>query len=109
MVLEIDETFDEVHGGQQMSLFNGYYGGYGYQPILVFDEPGSVGGAAGRCLAYKHTPTLAKSKPLWDYKNDIFPSLWNYTENLQFYINKIDTLPTPYRQNRLFIAGICGT
>ena len=42
MVLDIDETFDEVHGGQQMSLFNGYYGGYGYQPILVFDEAGRL-------------------------------------------------------------------
>ena len=42
MVLDIDETFDEVHGGQQMSLFNSYYGGYGYQPILVFDEAGRL-------------------------------------------------------------------
>ena len=42
MVLDIDETFDEVHGGQQMSLFNTYYGGYGYQPILVFDEAGRL-------------------------------------------------------------------
>ena len=25
-----------------MSLFNGYYGGYGYQPILVFDEAGRL-------------------------------------------------------------------
>ena len=42
MVLDIDETFDEFHGGQQMSLFNTYYGGYGYQPILVFDEAGRL-------------------------------------------------------------------
>ena len=33
----------KLHGGQQMSLFNGYYGGYGYQPILVFDEAGRSG------------------------------------------------------------------
>ena len=38
MELDIDETFDEVHGGQQMSLFNGYFGGYGYQPILVLAQ-----------------------------------------------------------------------
>ena len=42
MVLDIDETFDEVHGGQQMNLFNTYYGGYGYQPILVFDVAGRL-------------------------------------------------------------------
>ena len=31
---------------------------------------GSVGGAAGRCLAYKHSPILAKSKPFWESIND---------------------------------------
>ena len=30
---------------------------------------GFVGGAAGRCLGYKHSPILAKSKPLWDSLN----------------------------------------
>ena len=29
MVLDIDETFDETHGDQQLSLFNSYYGGWG--------------------------------------------------------------------------------
>ena len=42
MVQDIDETFDETHGDQQLSLFNGYYGGWGYQPILVFDEEGRL-------------------------------------------------------------------
>ena len=42
MVLNIDETFDDGHGDQQMSLFIGYYGGYGYQPILVFEEAGRL-------------------------------------------------------------------
>ena len=42
MVLDIDETFDETHGDQQLSLFNSYYGGWGYQPILVFDEEGRL-------------------------------------------------------------------
>ena len=30
---------------------------------------GFVGGAAGRCLGYKHSPILAKSKPLWESLN----------------------------------------
>ena len=42
MVLDIDQSFDEVHGDQQLSLFNSYYGGWGYQPILVFDEEGRL-------------------------------------------------------------------
>jgi hypothetical protein len=35
IVLDIDHTFDRVHGGQQLRLFN-----YGFQPIVVFDGEG---------------------------------------------------------------------
>ena len=38
--LDIDNTFDAVHGGQQLRLFNAYYDAYGIQPIVVSD--GSV-------------------------------------------------------------------
>jgi Transposase DDE domain group 1 len=37
IVLDIDDTFDTVHGGQQLRLFNAYYDEYGFQPIVVFD------------------------------------------------------------------------
>src|SRR6266480_4134286 len=37
IVLDIDDTFDRVHGGQQLRLFNAYYDDYGFQPIVVFD------------------------------------------------------------------------
>jgi len=40
IVLDIDETFDAVHGGQQLALFNAHYGELGYQPIVIFDESG---------------------------------------------------------------------
>ena len=39
----------------------------------------------------------------------IFGFFWDYIENPGFHINKINILPTPNRQNRLFIAGKCGT
>jgi hypothetical protein len=35
-----DDTFDAVHGGQQLRLFNAYYDEYGFQPIVVFDGDG---------------------------------------------------------------------
>jgi hypothetical protein len=35
-----DDTFDAVHGGQQLRLFNAYYDEYGFQPIVVFDGEG---------------------------------------------------------------------
>jgi hypothetical protein len=40
IVLDIDDTFDRVHGGQQLRLFNAYHDDYGFQPIIVFDGEG---------------------------------------------------------------------
>jgi hypothetical protein len=40
IVLDVDDTFDAVHGGQQLRLFNAHYDGYGFQPIVVFDGEG---------------------------------------------------------------------
>jgi Transposase DDE domain group 1 len=40
IVLDIDDTFDAVHGGQQLRLFNAHYDEYGFQPIVVFDGDG---------------------------------------------------------------------
>src|SRR5260370_7443457 len=40
ITLDIDDTFDAVHGGQQLRLFNAHYDEYGFQPIVVFDGPG---------------------------------------------------------------------
>jgi len=40
IVLDIDDTFDAAHGGQQLRLFNAYYDEYGFQPIVVFDGEG---------------------------------------------------------------------
>jgi Transposase DDE domain group 1 len=40
IVLDIDDTFDRVHGAQQLRLFNAYHDDYGFQPIVVFDGEG---------------------------------------------------------------------
>jgi hypothetical protein len=40
IVLDVDDTFDAVHGGQQLRLFNAHYDEYGFQPIVVFDGEG---------------------------------------------------------------------
>jgi hypothetical protein len=40
IILDIDDTFDAVHGGQQLRLFNAHYDEYGFQPIVVFDQDG---------------------------------------------------------------------
>jgi hypothetical protein len=40
ITLDIDDTFDAVHGCQQLRLFNAHYDEYGFQPIMVFDGAG---------------------------------------------------------------------
>ena len=40
ITLDIDDTFDAVHGAQQLRLFNAHYDEYGFQPIVVFDGEG---------------------------------------------------------------------
>ena len=37
IVLDIDDTPDRVHGGQQLSLFNSHAGGYCFQPIHIYE------------------------------------------------------------------------
>jgi len=48
IVLDIDDTFDAVHGGQQLRLFNAHHDDYGFQPIVVFDGDGRLVGAVLR-------------------------------------------------------------
>jgi hypothetical protein len=42
IVLDMDDTFDAVHGGQQLRLFNAHHDEYGFQPIVVFDSDGRM-------------------------------------------------------------------
>jgi hypothetical protein len=37
IVLDIDDTADEVHGAQQQALFNGHYDAYCYLPLHIYE------------------------------------------------------------------------
>jgi hypothetical protein len=37
LLLDLDDTADEVHGAQQQSLFNGYYDSYCYLPLHIYE------------------------------------------------------------------------
>ncbi len=37
IMIDLDETDDLTHGGQQLSLFNGYYGDYCYLPLHIYE------------------------------------------------------------------------
>jgi len=50
IVLDIDDTDDLVHGGQQLALFNTHAGGHCFQPILIFE------GNSGKPIVALHRP-----------------------------------------------------
>ena len=37
ILLDVDDTADEVHGAQQQALFNGYYDAYCYLPLHIYE------------------------------------------------------------------------
>lgn len=37
IVLDIDDTWDAAHGGQQLALFNAHHDGYGFLPIHIYE------------------------------------------------------------------------
>src|ERR1700686_3927559 len=66
ITLDIDDTFDAVHGGQQLRLFNAHYDEYGFQPIVVFDGEGRFVTAVlrpARRFAPSCAPCCAQSAP----------------------------------------------
>jgi hypothetical protein len=55
VMIDVDSTDDPCHGGQQLALFNGFYGQDMYHPLLFFD------GTAGDLLGVR----LAAGKCAW--------------------------------------------
>lgn len=55
IVLDIDDTWDAVHGGQQLAFFNAHYDGYGYLPIHIYEA--SSGKLVAAILRPGKTPT----------------------------------------------------
>lgn len=53
ITLDIDDTFDAVHGEQQLRLFNAHYDDYGFQPIVVFDGAGRFVGEFQREVQHR--------------------------------------------------------
>ena len=61
IVLDIDDTFDAVHGAQQLCLFNAHHDEYGYQPIVVFDGDGRMVAAVLRPACRPKGTQIVKS------------------------------------------------
>lgn len=71
IMLDIDDTFDAVHGHQQLRLFNAFYYEFGFQPIVVFDGEGRL---VGTLLRPVHRPKGAKSAAQTDFATGIASS-----------------------------------
>ncbi len=65
IVLDIDDTWDAVHGGQQLALFNAHHDGYGFLPIHIYEassgklvaailRPGKTPSGKEVCKVLKH-------------------------------------------------------
>jgi len=57
LILDIDDTADEVHGAQQQSLFNGYYDAYCYLPLHIYE------GQSGKLITSILRPGCRPSGP----------------------------------------------
>lgn len=42
IALDLGDTFDAAHFGQQLRLFNAHFDGHGCQPNVVFDDEGRI-------------------------------------------------------------------
>src|SRR4051812_6646720 len=42
LTLDLDESFDRVHGKQELRKFNAYYDDWGFLPIHIFDTSGRL-------------------------------------------------------------------
>jgi hypothetical protein len=68
IVLDVDDTFDRVHGGQQLRLFNAFHDDYGFQPIpgssprTVF-KPAPAKGGRGTFRHRAVAPGQAAGRP----------------------------------------------
>jgi hypothetical protein len=60
ITLDLDDTFDAVHGGQQLALFNAHYDECGFQPIV---SSTARGGSSRRFFAPSGTPSGKEIKP----------------------------------------------
>lgn len=54
ILLDIDDTEDRVHGGQQLSLFNAHYDSHCFQPIHIYEA--TTGKAVAHILRPGKTP-----------------------------------------------------
>jgi len=72
IILDIDDTDDPTHGAQQLSLFNGYYDEYCFQPLFIFEgqsgklitsilRPGKRPSGKETCAIIKRVVTLIRA------------------------------------------------
>jgi hypothetical protein len=68
IVLDIDDTFDAVHGHQQMSLFNAHYDERCFLPIHIHE--GGSGKPVAMILREGKTQREAQANPTTDHRGE---------------------------------------
>ncbi len=80
IVLDIDDTCDEVHGHQQLSLFNAHYDECCFLPIHIYE--GSTGKPVAMILRQGKTPSGAEVRTVLKHVIDRIRSHWPKTHIL---------------------------
>jgi len=75
IVLDVDDTEDRVHGQQEQARYDGYYGGYCFMPLHLYE------GLSGRLIT-----TILKARAS---KNDqkgpiVLPRIWASSPGARF-------------------------
>ena len=110
IVVDCDDTNNDVHGGQQLSLFNGYYGERCFMPLHIYE------GLSGKLITTILKPgkrsngkqTLAIVKRLITYLRKKWPkTLIVFRGDGHFtYPEVMDWIDT--QENVMFVTGLTG-
>lgn len=106
--LSIDTTVDEVHGYQQLSFYNGFYGSYCYVPLFIFTEDGfPLAALLRQGNAGKYEGTLRMLRPVIEELRRKWPGI-----RIEFSADSAFAAPEIYdycEQERItYYIGIAG-
>jgi hypothetical protein len=86
IVLDIDDTEDRVHGGQQLALFNAYYDSRCFQPIHIYEA------TTGKPVVIIEAFPLHDSRKLLSATAARYPRSWRICPAQRSRVAKISSL-----------------
>jgi hypothetical protein len=105
ITIDVDVTEDATHGAQQLSFFNGFYGGWCYLPLMVFvtfdDEPRQY--LVTAVLRPGNAPAAVGVQGVL---RRLIPKLWHAFPRARVRVRMDGGFATPALFNELEAAGV---